>query len=82
MATSHKIINTKLDANLLFKYEHIKENLGIQNDAEVIRYLIAQFFHANFNEEQKQAHKDFDTALPMINEFMARYGEEWKKLGG
>ena len=81
MTSETKIINTKLEPHLLFKYEQIKERLGIQNDAEVIRFLIADYFTRSFSNETNRAQQDYDKALPAISKFMNRYGEEWERLG-
>ena len=81
MAAEAKIINTKLEKNLVFKYEQIKERLGIQNDAEVIRFLVAHYFNNNFQGIGEKAQTDYENALPYINKFMDKYGKEWNALG-
>ena len=81
MSSNTKVINTKIEKNLLYKYEQIKEKIGIQNDAEVIRFLIANFYNESFNDARDSAQKDYEKALPYINKFMEKYGEEWKRLG-
>ena len=81
MASDSKVINTKLEKNLLFKYEQIKERLGIQNDAEVMRFLIAHYFNEEFGDIIDKTQKDYEKSLPYIKEFMDKYGEEWKRLG-
>ena len=81
MTQENKIINAKLDKNLQFKFEIIKENLGIQNDAEVLRFLISTYFSAKFEERQKAAQNEYEKALPFIKEFMEKYGDEWHALG-
>ncbi len=39
-----KIIHTELKENIAKRFEIIKETLGIQNDAEVIRVLIQYYY--------------------------------------
>jgi antitoxin component of RelBE/YafQ-DinJ toxin-antitoxin module len=41
--TRYKGIKFKVDDALWEKFNHIKEDLGMTNDSEVIRYLITQY---------------------------------------
>jgi hypothetical protein len=81
MVADSKVINTKLEKNLLFRYEQIKERLGIQNDAEVVRFLVAHYYNNSFKDVGENAQTDYEKALPYINKFMNRYEKEWKNLG-
>lgn len=81
MTSDLKLINTKLDAHLQFKFDLIKERIGIQNDAEVLRFLIAKYYVDHFEKNNQQTQRDYEKALPFIRDVMDSYGEEWKNLG-
>ena len=46
----NKVLRTTLDDNLNKKFEVIKDRLGLSKDAEVIRYLIQDYFLKNFEK--------------------------------
>ena len=83
MTTSQKskIIHTELKDSLSERFEIIKANLGIQNDAEVIRFLIQKYYNDNLSENEFIAQKEFEKDRSKIDKFMKEYGEEWRKLG-
>ena len=39
-----KVVHTELKGNLSTRFDIIKSALGIQNDAEVIRFLIQNYY--------------------------------------
>jgi len=76
-----KILHTELKGILTSRFEIIKTTLGIQNDAEVVRFLIQNYFLEHLVGEQKVALKDLEEDRELIKKFMEKYGEEWRKLG-
>ena len=76
-----KILHTELKGNLSTRFEIIKSALGIQNDAEVVRYLIQNYFKDYLEDQKEVARKELEEDREIIKKFMLKYGEEWKKLG-
>ncbi len=76
-----KIVHTELKGALSHRFELIKESLGIQTDAEVMRFLIQQYFKSNLENREIFAQKEVDQDRQEINRFMKKFGEEWRKLG-
>ncbi len=81
MSSNPKTIHATLDHFLSVKFDRVKEYLGIQNDAEVIRVLITEIYRQKFIKEIDNAQEDMKKALPFIDSFMEKYGKEWNKLG-
>jgi len=76
-----KILHTELKGNLSTRFNIIKSALGIQNDAEVVRYLIQNYFKEYFEEKRIVAREGLEEDREIIKKFMKKYGEEWRKLG-
>ena len=76
-----KILHTELKGNLSQRFEIIKSVLGIQNDAEVVRFLIQHYFRENLERNQINAREEIEKDKDIIDRFMEKYGEEWRKLG-
>lgn len=76
-----KIVHTELKKNLATRFDIIKSALGIQNDAEVVRYLIQNYYREYLDGEKKAARKELESDKEIIRKFMEKYGEEWRKLG-
>ena len=76
-----KILHTELKGNLSKRFNIIKSALGIQNDAEVVRYLIQNYFKKYFEEQRIVAREGLEEDRVIIKKFMKKYGEEWRKLG-
>lgn len=76
-----KIVHTELKGTLSRRFELIKESLGIQTDAEVMRFLIQQYFKSNLENREILAQQEVDQDRQEINRFMHKFGEEWRKLG-
>lgn len=76
-----KVVHTELKGNLSTRFNIIKSSLGIQNDAEVIRYLIQNYFKESLESEKKGAIEELERDREIIKMFMEKYGEEWRKLG-
>jgi len=55
--------------------------LGIQNDAEVVRYLIQNYFKEYLEGQKMVAREELEEDQEIIKKFMEKYGEEWRKLG-
>ena len=76
-----KVVHTELKGNLSTRFNIIKSSLGIQNDAEVIRYLIQNYFKKSLESEKKGAIEELERDREIVKTFMEKYGEEWRKLG-
>jgi len=76
-----KVVHTELKENLSSRFEIIKSALGIQNDAEVIRFLIQNYYREHLEGEKKKALEELEEDRRIIKKFMKKYGEEWRKLG-
>lgn len=76
-----KVLHTELKGNLSTRFNIIKSALGIQNDAEVVRYLIQNYFKKYFEEQRIVAREGLEEDRVIIKKFMKKYGEEWRKLG-
>ena len=81
MNSNQKTIHASLDHFLAIKFDRVKEYLGIQNDAEVIRVLISEIYRQKFIKEIDNAQEDMKKAIPFIDIFMEKYGKEWNQLG-
>jgi CHAD domain-containing protein len=76
-----KILHTELKGNLSTRFDIIKSALGIQNDAEVVRYLIQNYFKESLEGQKMMAREQIEEDLEIIKKFMKKYGEEWRNLG-
>lgn len=76
-----KVLHTELKGNLSTRFNIIKSALGIQNDAEVVRYLIQNYFKEYLEEQRIVAREGLEEDREIIKKFMKKYGEEWRKLG-
>lgn len=83
-----KKVHAELKDLLSNRFNIIKSSLGIQNDAEVIRFLIQYYYHKKFELKDILKVKDFfikgtdpKEDREVINKFFERYGEAFRKLG-
>ncbi|KKN16171.1 hypothetical protein LCGC14_0978640 [marine sediment metagenome] len=76
-----KVLHTELRGNLSTRFDIIKSSLGIQNDAEVVRYLIQNYFKEYLESQKMVAREGLEEDREIIKKFMEKYGEEWRKLG-
>ena len=76
-----KVLHTELRGNLSTRFEIIKSALGIQNDAEVVRYLIQNYFKKYLEGQKMAARDELEEDRGIFKKFMKKYGEEWRKLG-
>jgi hypothetical protein len=76
-----KILHTELKGVLSNRFEFIKNALGIQNDSEVVRFLIQNYYKEHLEGEKKKASEELENDKKLIKKFMEKYGEEWRKLG-
>jgi hypothetical protein len=76
-----KILHAELKGVLSNRFEIIKSALGIQNDAEVVRFLIQNYYTEHLEGEKKFALKELEEDRKIIAKFMEKYGDEWRKLG-
>jgi hypothetical protein len=88
MTESKKKIHTELKGLLSNRFDMIKSHLGIQNDAEVIRFLIQYFYRKNFQSEEI-GKKDLrfikgidpEEDKKYIDKIMEQYDDAIKRLG-
>ncbi len=76
-----KIVHTELKGIVSSRFNIIKSALGIQNDAEVIRFLIQNYYREHLEGIKKLAKEELEEDRKLIKKFMKQYGEEWRKLG-
>ena len=76
-----KVVHTELKGILSSRFDIIKSALGIQNDAEVIRFLVQNYYKEHLEGEKKLAVEEIVEDRTIIKKFMEKFGEEWKKLG-
>ena len=76
-----KVLHAELRGNLSSRFDIIKSVLGIQNDAEVVRFLIQNYYKDYLESEKLAAREEIEHDRSIIKKFMEKYGEEWKKLG-
>ena len=76
-----KVLHAELRGNLSSRFDIIKSVLGIQNDAEVVRFLIQNYYKNYLEGEKLAAREEIERDRSIIKKFMEKYGEEWKKLG-
>lgn len=76
-----KVLHAELRGNLSTRFKIIKSVLGIQNDAEVVRFLIQNYYKEYLESEKILARKEIERDREIVKQFMEKYGEEWRKLG-
>jgi len=76
-----KIVHTELKGMLSSRFNIIKSALGIQNDAEVVRFLIQNYYREHLESKKKETLSEIEQDRSIIKKFMEKYGEEWRKLG-
>jgi len=76
-----KIVHTELKGMLSSRFDIIKSALGIQNDAEVVRFLIQNYYREHLETKKKETLSEIERDRKIIKKFMEKYGEEWRKLG-
>ncbi len=80
MAESKKI-QMELKGILSKRFELIKAELGIEDDAEIFRFLIQYYFKEELESIEKDAKSEVKQDKKRIKKFMGKYGNEWQKLG-
>jgi metal-responsive CopG/Arc/MetJ family transcriptional regulator len=76
-----KVIHTELKDLLASRFDVIKASIGVQNDAEVIRFLIQHYYQETLERDTNEARVEVERDREVVKRFMAKYGPEWKKLG-
>ena len=76
-----KKIHAKLKVPLSNRFEIIKTYLDIQNDAEVIRFLVQHYYKENLEDKKLSAQEELERDRDAINKFMEKYVSEWRQLG-
>jgi len=76
-----KVVHTELKGKIAGRFEIIKSMIGIQNDAEVVRFLIQQYYRENLEARELAARNELEQDKGIIKKFMKKYGDEWRKLG-
>lgn len=77
-----KKVHAELNNRLSTRFDIIKSNLGIQNDAEVIRFLIQYYYNKEFEPKEIFVEgTDPKEDAKIIKRIAERYSEALKKLG-
>jgi hypothetical protein len=77
-----KKVHAELKNRLSTRFDLIKSSLGIQNDAEVIRFLIQYYYNKEFKlKETFVEGTDPKEDAKIIKKIAERYGEALKRLG-
>ncbi len=76
-----KVLHTELKGNLSTRFSIVKSVLGIQNDAEVVRFLIQNYYKEYLEGDKIAAREEIERDRGIVKKFMEKYGEEWRKLG-
>lgn len=76
-----KNIQTELKGILSKRFDLIKAELGLEDDAEVFRFLIQYYFKEELEAIEKEGKIDVKKDKKLIKKFMDKYGDEWEKLG-
>jgi hypothetical protein len=76
-----KVIHTELKDLLASRFDVIKASIGVQNDAEVIRFLIQHYYQENLERGANEARIEVERDREIVKRFMDKYGPEWKRIG-
>ena len=76
-----KVVHTELKGNISKRFEIIKSSLGIQNDAEVINFLVQQYYREHLEQIEILAKKELEQDKIIIKKFREKYGDKWRELG-
>ena len=76
-----KIIHAELKDLLALRFDLIKTTIGVQNDAEVVRFLIQHYYKENLEQSIQEASGEVEQDRERIGKFMNKYGDEWRRLG-
>lgn len=77
-----KKVHAELKNRLSIRFDHIKSSLGIQNDAEVIRFLIQYYYNKEFETKESFVEgTDPKEDAKIIKKIAERYSEALKRLG-
>ena len=78
-----KKIHTELKFLLSNRFEIIKSSLGIQNDAEVLRFLIQYYYRKKFESKEVLFKKGGEPKEDeeIWNRFNKKYSDAFKRLG-
>jgi len=78
-----KKVHAELNDLLSNRFCTIKSFLGIQNDAEVLRFLIQHYFKEKFDTSESYFIKGTNPKedIKAINSFFERYGKAFRELG-
>ena len=76
-----KIIHAELKDLLALRFDLIKTAIGVQNDAEVVRFLIQHYYQENLEQSILDARGEVEQDKERIEKFMNKYGDEWRRLG-
>ena len=76
-----KIIHTELKGMVSSRFDIIKSALGIQSDAEVVRFLVQNYYKEHLEGKKKLAIEELVEDRKIVKKFIEKFGEEWQKLG-
>jgi hypothetical protein len=76
-------VHAELNDRLSNRFVTIKFHLGIQNDAEVLRFLIQHYFNEQFDTSERSFIRGTNPKEDMesIKKFFEKYGKAFKELG-
>jgi len=77
-----KKVHAQLNILLSNRFDQIKSSLGIQNDAEIVRFLIQHYYNEKFEQIEtfiKGTEPKEDAEI--INRIAERYKDALKRLG-
>lgn len=85
-ANTSKVVHTEFDCLIAHRFDLIKSMLGLKSDGEVVRFLVSDYYNIHLKEKQNQLHEkakvEYETEIePMLKDFMAKYGDQWRRLG-
>ena len=61
-----KVLHAELKGNLSTRFNIIKSFLGIQNDAEVVRFLIQNYYKEYLEKEKIVAREEIEHAILLV----------------
>ena len=83
MTEKSKKIHTELKGLVSERFDQIKSSLGIQNDAEVMRFLIQYYYRRKFDKDKVKFVKGLDPKedKELIDKIINQYQDAIKRLG-
>ena len=76
-----KKFKVELKETLSKQFETIKSSIKVENDIEVVRFLIRKYYQENFEARNLTLKEELKRDKTLIDKFMEKYGDEWRQLG-